>query len=143
MVHCTPDIDKLIEGFPYSSLTKIEGRPTKSTIEKIIDELRANCGDTHCPLGGGLNGYIGITMTIAEYQAILPVQWVTPVHPRQPPNPVGVGATAHCNANAIYQNNLNQCMDYTNMQTACKKLLCEAVNKQHCKTIKEPIHQCN
>ena len=67
MVRCTPDgIDKLIEGFPHSSLTKIEGRPTKKTIKKIIDELRANCGNVYCPLGGGINGYLGATVTVAE-----------------------------------------------------------------------------
>ena len=34
-------------------------------------------------------------------------------------------------------------MDYIYVQTACKKSLCEAVNEQCYKTIKEPIHQCN
>ena len=64
----TLSTNKLIKGFPHSSLAKIKGHPTRSSIKKIINETQANCGNIHCPHGGGMNGHIGITMTVPENQ---------------------------------------------------------------------------
>ena len=120
----TPDsVDQLIASFPHASLTKITGRPTFTTMRTLFRELRENAASIHTPLGGGMNGCQGLTHTVAEYQNIAPVQWVTSVHPGPIINPNGLSATNFRNQNHFYQAALDAFIDCRNVENALKKQL--------------------
>jgi hypothetical protein len=68
MTASTPD--KLIAGFPHSSLPKVTGEPTFEDLKVIRRLLNTNVMSVASYEGGGRHGHLGIIMTNEEYFAI-------------------------------------------------------------------------
>jgi hypothetical protein len=65
MMASTPD--KLIAGFPHSSLPKVTGDPTFKELKVIRRLLITNAMSVASYKGGGRHGHLGIIMTNKEY----------------------------------------------------------------------------
>jgi hypothetical protein len=84
MTASTPD--KLIAGFPHSSLSKVTGEPTFEDLKVIWRLLNTNTMSVASYEGGVHHGHLGIIMTNEEYFAV--AVYVFPV-----PNNPGTSAT--------------------------------------------------
>jgi hypothetical protein len=65
-----PTPDKLIGGFPHSSLPKVTGEPTFEDLKVIQRLLNTNAMSVSSYVGGGRHGHLGIIMTNEEYFSI-------------------------------------------------------------------------
>jgi hypothetical protein len=63
--------EKLIAGFPQSSLPKVTGEPTFEDLKVIRRLLNTNAMSVASYEGGGRHGHLGIFMTNEEYFAIV------------------------------------------------------------------------
>jgi hypothetical protein len=68
MTASTPD--KLIAGFPHSSLPKVTGEPTFEDLKVIRRLLNTNAMSVASYEGGGRHRHLGIIMTNEEYFAV-------------------------------------------------------------------------
>jgi hypothetical protein len=68
MTASTPD--KLIAGFPHSSLPKVTGEPTFEDLKVIRRLLNTNAMSVSSYVAGGRHGHLGIIMTDEKYFAI-------------------------------------------------------------------------
>jgi hypothetical protein len=59
--------DKLIGGFPYSTLPKVTGEPTFKDIKIICRLLNSNPMRVSSNEGGGQHGHLGLITINAEY----------------------------------------------------------------------------
>jgi hypothetical protein len=122
MMASTPD--KLIAGFPHSSLRKVTGEPTFEDLKVIRRLLNTNTMSVASFEGGGRHGHLGIIMTNEEYFAVAVDVFPVPNNPR-PSAAVVAGMTAaviaettrlHKEATQVYRT-------YHNIDQAIKKLM--------------------
>ena len=74
--------DYRLTHFEHKSLTKIHDRPDIDSLVQIFRELKRNAQKVPTSLGGGLLGYLGLTLTDAAYTAIPnAVTFLRPTHP--------------------------------------------------------------
>jgi hypothetical protein len=88
-----PTPDKLIAGFPHSSLPKVTGEPTFEYLKVIRRLLNINAMIVASYEGGGLQGHLRIIMTNEEHFAISVDVFPGPANPG-PLAAVVVGMTA-------------------------------------------------
>ena len=87
------DIEAITQGFPFPTITKIQGRPTFEDIKNVHKKLAANVSSVLTTLGGGNHGYLGLVVSAAAYQRLTGAALVTPFNPGQTPLiPAGVTA---------------------------------------------------
>jgi hypothetical protein len=91
MMASTPD--KLIAGFPHSSLPKVTGEPTFEDLKVIRRLLNTNAMSVSSYVGGGRHVHLGIIMTNEEYFAIASDVFPLPDNPGASPEVVA-GMTA-------------------------------------------------
>jgi hypothetical protein len=91
MTESTPD--KLIAGFPHSSLPKVTGEPAFEDLKVIRRLLNTNAMSVASYEGGGRHGHLGIIMTNEEYFAVAVDVFPVPNNPG-PPVAVVAGTTA-------------------------------------------------
>ena len=90
----TESVDSVIEGFPYSSISKVEGEPTYQSIKEVEKQLIKNASSYSTELGGGSHGYLGLILAPAKYQLVTGHEFephpnpgsipTFPEHPTQP-----------------------------------------------------------
>jgi hypothetical protein len=73
--------DKLIAGFPHSSLPKVTGEPTFEDLKVIRRLLNTNVMSNSSCEGGGRHGHLGIIMTNEEYFTIAVNVFPAPANP--------------------------------------------------------------
>lgn len=71
--------------FPHEELTKIEGKPTNTSLQLLQRQLYTNARSIASPRGGGLNGHLALLMEDAAYLARAGVAFNVPVHPGPAP----------------------------------------------------------
>jgi hypothetical protein len=138
MMASTPD--KLIAGFPNSSLPKVTGEPTFEDLKVIRRLLKPNAMSVASYVGGGRHGHLGIIMTNDEYFAIAVDVFPVPANPG-PSAAVVVGMTAavitettrlHREATQVYRT-------YHNVDRAIKKLIIESFDDTYIDAISDEI----
>jgi hypothetical protein len=138
MTASTPD--KLIAGFPHSSLPKVTGEPTFEYLKVICRLLNTNAMSVASYEGGGRHGHLGIIMTNEEYFAIAVDVFPVPVNPG-PSAPAVAGMTAaviaettrlHREATQVYRT-------YNNVDQAIKNLLIEAFDDAYLNALSDEI----
>ena len=68
--------------FEYKVLTKILGEPTFRHLHELFRKLKANTVAVPCTLGGGVNGYLGMLVSVAHYKTVAPrTPFTAPVMP--------------------------------------------------------------
>jgi hypothetical protein len=124
MMASTPD--KLIAGFPHSSLQKVTGEPTFEDQKVIRRLLNTNAMSVASYEGGGRHGHFGIIKTNEEYFAVVVDVFPVPNNPG-PSAAVVAGMTAavivettrlHKEATQVYRT-------YHIVDQAIKKLIIE------------------
>ena len=123
-------IDKIIEGFPYPTLPKINGEPTYATIAEVHQKLNANAASVHSNLGCGTLGHLWLTLKPEIYNTLT----ATPFEPPENPGPQPVipeRATAPQIASIRFHYQADQLLfqKYTNVEQALKSQLVAAVDE--------------
>ena len=59
----TESVDSVIEGFPYSTIEKVQGAPTCQSIKNIEKQLVKNASSYPTELGGGNHGHLGLVLS--------------------------------------------------------------------------------
>ena len=83
-MNATQSVDTITNGFPHppNSILMMRGKPTRKTLDEVLDSLIANAASVHTLLGGGNHGYAAICMSAARYNGITnTVPFVTPLSP--------------------------------------------------------------
>ena len=80
MSHIIPK-EKFSEVFPHPTIEQIEGKPTFTTLNKVLVMLRANAISIDSDRGGGEHGHLGLLMTAADYATYSATAFVAPVYP--------------------------------------------------------------
>jgi hypothetical protein len=122
MTASTPD--KLLAGFPHSSLPKVTGEPTLEDLKVIQRLLNTKAMSIAKYEGGGRQGHLGIIMTNEEYFAIVVDVFPVPNNPG-PSATVVVGMTAAVIAETtrLHQDATQVYCTYHNVDQAIKKLI--------------------
>jgi hypothetical protein len=138
MMASTPD--KLIAGFPHSSLPKVTGEPTFEDLKVIRRLLNTNAMSIASYEGGGRHGHLGIIMTNEEYFAIAVDVFPVPANPG-PSAAVVAGMTEaviaettrlHREATQVYRT-------YHNVDQAIKKLIIESFDYVYLNALSDEI----
>ena len=79
----TNDIDYKNHVFEFPELTRIVGEPSTATLITLLNEVKSNAMSVHSDLGGGENGHLGLVVSPATYQTVVP----DGVPYRKPANP--------------------------------------------------------
>ena len=89
----TSSTDKIVESFPYPTISPIIGQPGYDTIAEIHLQLNANAASVQSHLGNGALGLLYRTVTPAVYNTLSLVAFVPPPNPGTtpviPPNLTG------------------------------------------------------
>ena len=67
--------------FIHSTLTKVKGEPTYTSLKTLKQELEANAFRVTLDLEGGAYGHIGLVLTSKEYLLISALAYTQPLHP--------------------------------------------------------------
>ena len=77
----TSSTEKIVESFPYSTITPIIGQPGYDSITVVYLQLNTNDASVQSHLGDGVLGLIYLTFTPAVYNTLSLVLLVTPAKP--------------------------------------------------------------
>ena len=129
-------VEKYIETFPITTLTRIGGQPTYEQIKEINEELNANAASIVTSRGGGAHGHLAMTVSTATYATLSETPFVAPTMPPAV-NPAGMTGPQIANANRIYEEQKAEFHSYVNLQNALKKQLIAAVDPLFLQTIRQ------
>jgi hypothetical protein len=138
MTVSTPD--KLIAGFPHSSLLKVTGEPTFEDLKVIRRLLNTNAMSVALYEGGGRHGHLVIIMTNEEYFAIAVDVFPVPNNPG-PSAAIEAGMTAaviaettrlHREATQVYRT-------YHNVDQDIKRLIIESFDDAYLNALSDEI----
>lgn len=128
------------EYFEHVDLTPVIGQPNFESLNKLKNELKANAQSVPCTLGGGNHGFLGLVLTNAEYQAIVPgVNFVPQPHPGNLVIPAG---TTNVQARVIESNHnreLKLFEECVAMEQALKQQIVKAIHKDCLEPLRNPI----
>jgi hypothetical protein len=94
MASSVPSTDDFIESFPIQP-TKLIDQPDYSSLTTLRNEFKQNAASIPSNRGGGAHGYLGLTLSAALYDSLVPCKPFTipptpepnPSSPLQPPQP--------------------------------------------------------
>ena len=66
--------------FIHSTLTKVHGELTFSSLKTLKQELKANASWVTSELGGGVHGHLGLVLNQIEYLLISALTYTQPLH---------------------------------------------------------------
>ena len=76
-------VDRIIEGFPYPILPKINGEPSYASIADLHQKLNANAASVHSNLGCGTLGHLWLTLKPEIYNTLTATPFELPPNPGQ------------------------------------------------------------
>ena len=77
----TTTVDKIIDGFPFPMITRIDGQPTHETIDEVNCYLNANDASIQSELGGGAYGHLDLTIFPVVLDTLSVFPFVIPLNP--------------------------------------------------------------
>ena len=84
-------VESVIESFPDSIITRVEGEPTFKTIKEVKKCIITNASSIESKLGGGQHGLLGLVISPTRYNTITGHDFILHVNPGAlpifPPNP--------------------------------------------------------
>ena len=89
--------------FEKKDLTKIRGKRTYETLQRLIKELKANASTVHSDLGGGNYDLLGLLLSPTSYALISTTLFVQPMH--LGPLNIPVGTAQHAARTLKQQHN--------------------------------------
>ena len=78
-------IDKIVDGFPFSTIPPIVGTPKYNTIAKVNLKLNSNSASVQSNLGCGTLGLLQMTVPPAVYNNLSVTPFIVPVNPGSVP----------------------------------------------------------
>jgi hypothetical protein len=132
--------DKLIAGFPHSSLPKVTGEPTFEDLKVIQRLLNTNAMSVTSYKGGGRHGHLGIIMTNEEYFTIAVDVFYVPNNPG-PSAAVVTGMTAAVivETTRLQREATQVYRTYHNVDQAIKKLIIESFDDAYLNALSDKI----
>ena len=68
--------------FEYKALTRVNGEPTFTSLQKLLLELKLNAVSVPTTLGGGAHGFTSIILSPPTYTTLSPFHpFVVPIYP--------------------------------------------------------------
>ena len=67
--------------FPFTTLPKIENRPTYDSMKKLRKMIKTNASSVVLDLGGGSHGHLGLVIPKSEYTKICGTVYKKPQYP--------------------------------------------------------------
>ena len=74
-------IDKIVEGFPQTTIQPIDGLPNYETLAALHSLLNSNAASVHSNLGNGKLSLLHLTISDAVYNTLSTTTFVAPVNP--------------------------------------------------------------
>jgi hypothetical protein len=132
--------DKLIAGFPHSSLPKVTGDATFEELKVIWRLLNTNPMSVASYEGGARHGHLGIIVTNEEYFAIVVDVFHVPAH-HGPSAAVVAGMTAAVIAETtrLHREGTQAYRTYHNVDQAIKKLIIESFDDAYRNALSDEI----
>ena len=128
-----PTLPKIVENFPFKTLTPIIGEPNYPAINQMTQELYANASSLPSTLGGGKHGHLGLIMKDALYSSITKSTFTIPADPG--PSPIYPGdkitTITHDNMTNIWSTKSYTYRCCTSMESALKAQVIEAVEEMY------------
>jgi hypothetical protein len=138
MTASTPD--KLIAGFPHSSLPKVTGEPTFEDLKVIWRLLNTNAMSISSYEGGGHHGHLRIIMTNEEYFAVAVDVFPVPNNPGPSAAVVaGMTAAAIAETTRLHKEATQVYRTYHNIDQAIKKLIIESFDDAYLNALSDEI----
>ena len=81
----TTAIDKIVDGFPFSTIPPIVGTPTYNTIAEVNLKLNSNSASVQSNLGCGTLNLLQLTVSPAVYNTLMSTTFIVPVNPGSVP----------------------------------------------------------
>jgi hypothetical protein len=119
--------------FPHSTLTKIVGKPSATSLLQLKKELYANARSVHSNRGGGNQGHLGAIMPADKYsQYPDALAFVAPDHPGADPEHFA-NMTQHqlTEANRRHAQAIQEHSIYQEVMATLKTQLMEAVDPKY------------
>ena len=135
-----PTVDTYISSFPHPTLPKIQGLPTYETIAEAQRLLNINAASVPTTLGGGLLGYLALTVSDAVYATHSGTPFVAPENPG--PLPIlPPGATQHVISETVRQFNERKRIwqEFGDVSQALKQQLLNAVDDIYVRTLRNRL----
>jgi hypothetical protein len=137
----TLTIEDYIAGFPYPLIPKIQGLPTYESIAEVQRLLNANAASVETTLGGGLLGYLSLTVTAAVYGTHSGgIAFVAPANPGHVPI-IAAGTTQFNMAELVRQHTENKrlWLEYQTVGKALRQQAISAIDDIYLRTLRNPI----
>ena len=137
-----------LQNYPHPIVTRIQGKPTFTSLFKLHTEIKANAASVPSTRGGGLHGHLGIVLSPLKYSNIS----LTPFErPNDPGQPVLTGAMTWDQMQAVRLANRDQreAFDLVNtVESSLKQQIINAIDPEYLQelqnsitnTIEHPIH---
>jgi hypothetical protein len=131
--------DKLIAGFPHSTLPVVTGEPTFEDLKIIRQLLNANAMSVSSYAGGGQHGHLGLIMTITEYFAITTGVFLPPENPGPAATIVAGMMGVHiAEMGRLHTAVTRTYRTYNNVDQAFKKMIIDAFEDTLMRFLKKP-----
>ena len=78
-------MEEITEYFMHKTIEKIEGKPTRENIKKVLLKIQENSAAVPTELGGGKHGHLGLTMIEVEYLTVATEAYATQENPGTAP----------------------------------------------------------
>jgi hypothetical protein len=134
------DAEKVVDGFPHPTIAPNNGVPNYETISTLNLQLNANAASVQSNLGDGLLGFLYLTITPAEYNALSATELFPPENPGASPN-VPYAATDSQVATLIREHKTETQLfkEYIATDKALKQQVIAAVDSMYLKTLRNRI----
>jgi hypothetical protein len=123
--------------FPHETLTPIDGKPTNTTLQLLQRQLFTNARSVPSTRGGGTHGHLAMLLSPADYLLRAGVPFIIPVHPGNPPEPIGTAAVIGV-ALRNYTEALADVALYNNLSAALTSQILKAVNASFLSALEDP-----
>ena len=132
----TSSVEKIVENFPYPTLTPIPGVPDYESLSELHTQSNSNSSSIQSNLGGGAHGLLTLSLEPAVLNTLTATQFVVPVKPSAspviPPNSTAAQITS---IRKTHDDETKAFIQYVNVDKALKQQLIEAIDNLYLKSL--------
>ena len=123
-------IDKIVDGFPFPTISPIIGSPKYETISKVHLKLNSNAASVQSNLGCGTLGLLHLTVSPAVYATLSATTFIAPVNPGADPTIPSITSGPQI-TNLQYSHEVSTAVfnKYDQTDKALRQILIAAVDK--------------
>ena len=131
-------MDEITDYFIHKDIKKVTGKPTREDIKQVLDKIQEDAADVPCELGGGMHGYLGITMTGVEYATVATTTFVAYTNPGPLPT-IATDATQYqiAAAKELHKKELNLFKEQRFVERSLRSKVINAFDETYLIDIKE------